>query len=117
MKYPQINANGTLLALRAMKSNFLSPKALEYNAEQLAHEFSTLERLARTHTNLQVKKCNVPFTERDEVRERNLRKRITDAVRFLFTWRPYVEFHGDPRGATVRLRWGAPDSGSEWTVG
>lgn len=74
----------------------------DFNAERAAHEASELVRMARSHTGLQVKRCNVPMTPRDETRQRNLRKRIEAHARALFVRHPVaIEFGGDPRGGST----------------
>lgn len=100
--YPIITKEGAMLALSAsVDENYPG----NYNAERLAHEFTALAKMARAHTGLQVKRCNAPMTERDESRQRNLRKRIEAKVREVYMRQPVrIEYHGDPRGgATVTL--------------
>lgn len=118
-QYPIITKEGAMLALRA---TLAENRPAEYNAERMAHEFTALHKMARAHTGLQVARCNRPMTERDESRQRNLRKRIVERVNALFPRKPKrIEFEGDPRGATVVLvfhecRTVGCDLNEEWRI-
>ena len=115
--FPRINPEGSMLALRAIVRGFTDKRIGQpWKAENLAHEFSDLVRMAKRHTSIQVARCNRPMTPADETREKNLRIRIRAKVRELFQIPPIVEFGGDPRGHTVSIRWGAPESGTEWGI-
>lgn len=57
--------------------------------------------LAKRHGNLQVKKCNVPFTEQDKKREENIEAKILAIAKEIGCTK--VDFGGDPRGCAVKL--------------
>jgi len=61
-----------------------------------------LLRLAATHQRLMVQQCNGPWGEQEERRV----KRLRDAIQKLTTEfdAAGVNFGGDPRGATVKIR-------------
>ena len=127
-KYPWINEHGAMLALKLKLAGKLerNPRASgvathedpsQWNAERLAHECSDIVRLARRHTALQVKRCNVQTGEREDKLEARLRERIRNALARLVpatrVWTFDVEFSGDPRGHTVKILW---DSHTVWGI-